>query len=68
MGAELGTRAELGTLRGGAQIDDSTPRGAERYAHVSPSSRAPPPAPPAPPKSVSKAFTKPYRPPGGDLD
>ena len=67
--AELGRRAELGTPRGGAWIDDSTPittpRGAERYAPVSSSSRAPPPAPP---KSVSKAFTQPYRPPGGDLD
>jgi len=67
--AELGRCAELGTPRGGAWIDDSTPittpRGAERYASVSSSSRAPPPAPP---KSVSKAFTQPYRPPGGDLD
>ena len=63
--AELGRRAELGIPRGGAWIDDSTPRGAERYAPVSSSSRAPPPAPP---KSVSKAFTQPYRPPGGDLD
>lgn len=64
-GVVLGKSAELGNPRGAAWIDDSTPRGAERYAHVSPSSRAPPPAPP---KSVSKVFTQPYRPPGGDLD